>query len=378
MRTRVRFGCEEVRKVSPGRSVGQPATRERSRSPLSSSSSLLASVLLAERTLGNRWVQRYIVPSERSILRDAKKPEADKPAPPAKVTARTINVPALKDVGPAAVVLITPAAAAALAGKNPEVHVLIHYHGHTGGYGDPAGVGKQRAAWDQIGPQIEATGRPMIAILPQAGIRADESWGFGTAASKPTEYIAGVMAHLTTQEKWAVTPKFTVAVSGHSGGGFAAASALSAGLKAEAVMLFDGINGPHELDSIVKWVTSRLDDAASRLQAAGTDAKKQDEALASTVWFHAYHHGRDLDPVKDKVNLSEPFDKNSDAIARGYEGRYAILKDRVDKWFAQNGPKLGDALAARLRGHFEIKGVPGAGHEDIVGKSRGIEEGLKR
>ena len=75
---------------------------------------------------------------------------------------------------------------------------------------------------------------------------------------------------------------------------------------------------------------------------------------------------------------SEPFDKNSDAIAHGYEGRYAILKDRVDKWFAQNGPKLGDALAARLRAHFEIKGVPGAGHENIVSKSRGIEEGLKR
>ena len=67
--------------------------------------------------------------------------------------------------------------------------------------------------------------------------------GFGGAASKPTEYIAGVMAQLTTQEKWAATPKYTVAVSGHSGGGYQAALALAQGLKAEEVLIFDGING---------------------------------------------------------------------------------------------------------------------------------------
>ena len=312
------------------------------------------------------------------ILRDPKKPEPDKSAPPAKAATRTVDVAASKDVGPQAVVLITPAAATALAGQNPEVHVLLHYHGHTGGYGDPGGVGTQRAAWDQIGPQIEATGRPVIAILPQAGIRADKSRGFGKAASQPTEYIAGVMARLTTQEKWAATPKYTVAVSGHSGGGFPAAQAVAQGLKAEEVMLLDGINGFRELTSVITWVQSRLDDAASRLQAAGTDATKQEEALARTVWFRAYHHGRELDPVKDKVDLSEPFEKNGDAIGdRGYAGRYAILKDRVDKWFAKNSSKLGGALEARLRSHFEIKGVAGSEHEEIVGKSRGIEKGLK-
>ena len=87
--------------------------------------------------------------------------------------------------------------------------------------------------------------------------------------------------------------------------------------------------------------------------------------------------GRDLDPAKDKVDLSEPFEKNRDAIGdRGYAGRYAILKDRVDKWFAKNGSKLGDALH-RLRSHFDIKGVSASEHENVVGKSRGIEKGLK-
>jgi len=312
------------------------------------------------------------------ILRDPKKPEGDRPAPPAQAATRKVDVAASKDIGPKAVVLITPAAAAALAGQNAQVHVLLHYHGHTGGYGDPGDVGTQRAGWDQIGPQIEATGRPMIAILPQAGIRVDKSWGFGKAASQPTEYIAGVMAQLTTQEKWAATPKYTVAVSGHSGGGFPAAQAVAQGLKAQEVMLLDGINGFRELGSVITWVQSRLNDAASRLQAAGTDATKQDEALARTVWFRAYHHGRELDPAKDKVDLSEPFEKNGDAVGdRGYAGRYAILKDRVDKWFAKNGSKLGEALEARLRSHFEIKGVAGSEHEEIVGKSRGIEKGLK-
>jgi len=378
MRARVRLRREEEPKVSRGRPTGQPAaSASRSRSPGGQPSPFRVTLLLAHRTLGNRWVQRHLVPSDRIILRDPKKPESDKP--PTKAGTRQVNVSALKGIGPQAVVLITAAATTALAGKDPEVHVLIHYHGHTGGYGDVGGVGAQRAAWDQIGPQIEATGRPVIAILPQAGIRADENWGFGGAASKPTEYIAGVMAQLTTQEKWAATPKYTVAVSGHSGGGYQAASALAQGLKAEEVMIFDGINGYLELGSMITWVESRLNDAASRIQAAGTDTKKQDEALASTVWFRAYHHGRDLDPAKDKVDLSEPFKKNRDAVGdRGYAGRYAILKDRVDKWFAKNGSKLGDdALQARLRGHFDIKGVSGSEHEDVVGKSRGIEKGLK-
>src|SRR5215831_20508184 len=88
--------------------------------------------------------------------------------------------------------------------------------------------------------------------------------GFGKAASQPTEYIAGVMAQSTTQEKWAATPKYTVAVSGHSGGGFPADQAVAQGLKAEEVMLLDGINGFRELGSIITWVLSRLDDAASR------------------------------------------------------------------------------------------------------------------
>ena len=137
-------------------------------------------------------------------------------------------------------------------------------------------------------------------------------------------------------------------------------------------------NGYRELGSMITWVESRLNDAASRLQAAGTDAKKREDSLASTVWFRAYHHGRDLDPAKDKVDLSEPFEKNRDAIGdRGYAGRYAILKDRVDKWFAKNGSKLGDALQARLRSHFDIKGVSASEHENVVGKSRGIEKGLK-
>lgn len=375
MRTRTRERHATERNVSPCRPPSQPAANKYShKSPVPQ-----ASLLFAQRTLGNRWVERNVVLSERMIHRDSKKAEPGKPGSTAQVATRQINIAALKGVGPAAVVLITPAAALALAGKDAEVHVLMHYHGITGGYGDVGGVGKQRAAWDQIGPQMEASGRPMIAILPQAGIRADEGWGFGKAASKPTEYIAGVMAQLAAQEKWAATPKYAIAVSGHSGGGFQAAYALAHGLKAEEVILLDGINGWIELGSMITWVESKLNDAAARLKAAGADAKKQDEALANTVQFRAYHHGRDLDPVKDKVDLSEPLEKNQDAVGdRGYSGRYAILKDRVDQWFAKNGGQLGDALRARLRSHFDIRGVPGSEHEDVVGKSHGIEKGLKR
>ncbi len=344
------------------------------RSPLTQTS-----LLLAQRTLGNRSVQRNGLASLRTIRRDSPDPQPGKPGPAPPLTTRQVNVPALKGVGPAAVALVTPAAQSALAAKDPEVHVLIHYHGHTGGYGDAGGVGKQRAAWDQIGPQIEAGGRPVVAILPQAGIRADKNWGFGKAASKPTDYITAVMAQLASQEKWSATPKYAIGVSGHSGGGFQAANALAHGLKAEEVILLDGINGWIELGSMITWVEAQLNDAFARLQAAGADATKQEEALASTVRFRAYHHGPALDPVKDKVDLSEPSTKNLDAVGnRGYAGRYAILKDRVDKWFTKQGAQLSEMLRERLRKHFEIGGTPGSGHEDVVGKSLGVEKGLKR
>src|SRR5262249_53787299 len=183
MRTRVRLRREEERKGPLGRPRAQPtASASRSRSGIGQPSPGRASLLLAQPPLGNRWVQRYVVPSGWMILRDPKKPEPDKSAPPAKAATRTVDVAASKDVGPRAVVLITPAAATALAGQNPEVHVLLHYHGHTGGYGDPGGVGTQPPAGGQIGPQVEATGRPGSPILPHAGVRADQRRGVGKGA----------------------------------------------------------------------------------------------------------------------------------------------------------------------------------------------------
>src|SRR5262249_59684846 len=125
------------------------ASASRSRSGIGQPSPGPASLLLAQRTLGNRWVQRYVVPSGRMILRDPKKPEPGRPAPPAKAATRKVDVAASKDIGPQAVVLITPAAATALAGKNPEVHVLIHYHGHTGGLCGPGGLGPPHAGAGQ-------------------------------------------------------------------------------------------------------------------------------------------------------------------------------------------------------------------------------------
>src|SRR5215510_9116810 len=140
MRARVRLQREEERNVSRGRPKEQPAaSASRSCSPAGQPPPFPASLLLAHRTLGNRWVQCHIGPSDRIILRDPKKPESDKP--PTKAGTRQVDVPALKGIGPQAVVLITAAVATALAGKNPDVHVLIHYHGHTGGYGDVGGIG---------------------------------------------------------------------------------------------------------------------------------------------------------------------------------------------------------------------------------------------
>src|SRR5215831_3186468 len=93
MRTRVRLRREEERKGSLGRPKAQPtASGSRSRSGIGQPSPGRASLLLAQRTLGNRWVQRYGVPSGRMILRDPKKPEPDRPAPPAKAATRKVDV----------------------------------------------------------------------------------------------------------------------------------------------------------------------------------------------------------------------------------------------------------------------------------------------
>src|SRR4029077_12423468 len=99
MRARVRLRREEERKVSQGRLKGQPAgSASRFRSPGGQPSPLRASLLLAHRTFGNRWVQRHLVTSDRLILRDPKKPESDNP--PTKAGTRQVNVSALKGIGP--------------------------------------------------------------------------------------------------------------------------------------------------------------------------------------------------------------------------------------------------------------------------------------
>ena len=210
---------------------------------------------------------------------------------------------------------------------------------------------------DRVEAQLEATKRRMVAILPQGGAKSE----FGSF--DPDKYVGAVFTQLNLLGVWGKQgqpPRGQIVVTGHSGGGKAAMDLVAGGApglgKLAEVALFDGINGPDELDVATRWVKAQLDAAHSRLQSA--KGKQAEEAiLATVIKFRAYHSGSATAKASRKI--------------RDWPGLHASLRAAIDAWFADNGPKLSPFALQGLRDRIQVIATGQRVHEKMVGGPSG-------
>jgi hypothetical protein len=243
---------------------------------------------------------------------------------------------------------------ASMVGGTTAVDVLLHFHGWGPGFTKGRDI-----TMDRVEAQLEATKRRMVAILPQGGTRSE----FGSF--EPDKYVGAVFTQLNLLGAWGKQgqpPRGQIVVTGHSGGGKAAMDLVAGGApglgkgKLAEVALFDGINGPDELDVATRWVTAQLDAALVRLQSS--KGKQAEEAiLATVIKFRAYHSGSATAKASRKI--------------RDWPGLHASLRAAIDAWFAGNGPKLSPFAVQGLRDRIQVIATGQRVHEKMVGGQSG-------
>jgi hypothetical protein len=165
------------------------------------------------------------------------------------------------------------------------VEVLFHLHGFTpGGRGrGPTGTGDpEDVSVARIAQQIEASGRPMIAILPQ-GTRT-HFWDLDKFdLDKYIEETLGLVPATLWPGQKSRSPG-AVILSAHSGGGDVLAHLMDSGRVPRSVtglFLFDAIHDGGQ-DMVWKFLKSRLEDDLARLHDiwALKNASAAPEAIA--------------------------------------------------------------------------------------------------
>jgi len=259
------------------------------------------------------------------------------------------------------------------------VEVLIHLHGFGIGYRKltkgmiaesrkkgslyrTAGMSEGQVrdtAIDKTEAQLQASGRPMVAILPQASALQSE---FGAFTSD--SYIHEVFKGLVEVGVWKAGKTSDglpvvngTVLSGHSGAGktlapmMGASARLPSGLK--EVTLFDAINSGDQLKAVVKWVTGQLTKEYRDLLAAPTKVERTAYLDKSMRFFGYYTHNWI------------------------YPAMYAKLRAAIDTWFANHGTAL-DVLGVRsaLRANYDVIDAGDIEHEDVMGKKERFKESL--
>ena len=271
-------------------------------------------------------------------------------------------------------VVVVPAAASFAGGVT---EVLLFFHGMNVGYrertvaGTPGAVGTVRdVEADRIEQQLERAGRNMVAILAQGTTGA--SFGKADPRAYVDEVLGLLLPGLRTLRPDLTLPSRLQAgridVGGHSGGGRAATSAAellqapvtgsdAAWAQSAPLFLFDGINGPHERDSLWTKVEAWLNDDLARLTKPGANAAQllalRGIKLRST-W------GAGSDPVYKRMNVGAKYNPVTDT---GVDP--SSLEGRLRAWFHRNGGALGSTGSA-LRAQYKVESVAGS-HEFTVG-----------
>jgi hypothetical protein len=234
-----------------------------------------------------------------------------------------------------------------ITGGPQSVDVLLHFHGTNVGYKAARDI-----TLDQIEAQLEGSKRRMLAVLPQGSASAD----FGPFDAD--SYLDAVFTTLHSMKIWSSTPhRGSVVLAGHSAGGKVAADLMIGGSisSASELALFDGINGPHELQAIETWVGAQLDSAAAKLRVPVVkgDKTKEDEVLKAVVRLRAYHSGSAAGRATREI--------------RDWPGLHRTLRATIEQWFDSHGSQISPHAASELRAHFQVIATGQRDHNRMVG-----------
>jgi LAS superfamily LD-carboxypeptidase LdcB len=254
-----------------------------------------------------------------------------------------------------------------VANDSRPVEVLVHLHGHGIGFRTQtkqllkdvrhAGtkVGEVRdVVIDKTEAQLAASGRHMVAVLPQGGTHSE----FG-ANFDPKSYSEEAFTRLVAMGVWKQAPAVDgVVLSGHSGAGATFAATMGGQAQRPGylreVIMFDSINGSGELKAIAGWLRRQLGSDLTALKAAAS-AEDRQQLLSAGFRFRGYFSHNWIYPVM-----------------------YAKLEAQLNKWFQDHDAALqGLGVAGQLRQNYlPIIDAGEVAHERIMGEKNRFVEAL--
>ena len=253
-------------------------------------------------------------------------------------------------------------------GKAPkEVEVLVHLHGFGVGYRQltktlikkgerTSGMNEGQVrdlAVDKTEAQIEASGRDIVGILPQAAGSQSEFGNFTTDS-----YIGHVFAALTSLNVWDRLPQIRgVVLSGHSGAGNVLTPMLDKSErlpeKLEEVILFDALNWDYQVGHVWHWLERQLAKDLHELVGLPTRAKRL-EYLTRSMRFRGYH-----------------------TQTGNYPRRYQKVDEAIGGWFSRHGTLLGSLeVQSELKSNYVVIDAGDIPHEQVMGEKERFKESL--
>ncbi|HEX5619634.1 MAG TPA: hypothetical protein VFX51_14530, partial [Solirubrobacteraceae bacterium] len=244
------------------------------------------------------------------------------------------------------------------------VEVLVHLHGFTPGLRGRGPEGKgapEDVSVAKIAQQLEASGRPMIAVMPQ-GTKGAGPWA-DPAKIDLNQYIDDALAMVPADEWPGKKPRKrgSIVLSGHSGGGDQIAFMMKGGrmpADVAGIFLFDALHGWGP-DEVAKFLTARLDSELTRLHGiyAAKNGTATPDAIADeqAAWLQASGF------------------RFRGFSSTGYATIYKTkLRPQLEPWFTAHVAQLGGADSAVFRtltaNYLDQATVPaGEKHEPVVG-----------
>ena len=266
------------------------------------------------------------------------------------------------------------------------VGVLLHLQGLTVGYRNQGGQ-VEDVDFARIEQQLRASGRNMIAILPQAALpdKRPSAPDFGDVYRD--NLINDVFDFLTQQKLWTTKPqpdtkspvRGPLVYSAYSGGGFAATAILNNDIKGKGaktgdinpanmagVILFDSIHNDDQVKQVNDWLAAQMNHDLEQLNNVAkktTDPtqreKDQLQYLTTSMRFRGiYSH------------TSKDY----------YAKNYVKVKAAIDAWFASQKDTLvkitTPGVIANLTANYQVIDTGHADHKTVISQGDPLKNAL--